>query len=147
LHIDGCRFLLPFALAVLQRLGDVRGVDEVGAFEVGDGAADLQHAVIAARREVELAHRRVEDLLAARCELAEGCHVAGGHVRITGGLASSEAPVLNRTRRHHAGAHISRAFPVACARQLVVVDARNVDEDVYAVQQRPADALAVARDV
>ena len=44
--------LVPFALAVLQGLGDVGGVDEVG-----DGAADLQHAVIAARREVELAHR------------------------------------------------------------------------------------------
>ena len=44
--------LVPFALAVLQGLGDLGGVDEVGAFEVGDGAADLQHAVIAAGREM-----------------------------------------------------------------------------------------------
>ena len=35
-------FLVPFALAVLQGFGDVGGVDEVGALQVGDGAADLR---------------------------------------------------------------------------------------------------------
>jgi hypothetical protein len=30
--------LVPFALAVLESFGDVGGVDEVGVFEVGDGA-------------------------------------------------------------------------------------------------------------
>lgn len=32
--------LVPFALAVLQRLGDVGRVDEVGPVEVGDSATD-----------------------------------------------------------------------------------------------------------
>jgi len=39
IHCDG--LLLPFALAVLQGLGDVGNVYEVRAFKVGDGAADL----------------------------------------------------------------------------------------------------------
>jgi len=44
--------LVPLTLPVLQRLGDVWRVDEVGAVEVGDGAADLEHSVIGAGGEV-----------------------------------------------------------------------------------------------
>jgi len=36
--------LVPFALAVLQRLGDVRSVDEVCAAQVGYGAAGIQRS-------------------------------------------------------------------------------------------------------
>ena len=58
-HWKGDCFLFPLALPVLQGLGDVGRVDEVGAFEVGDGVADLLHPVIARRRRVELAHGRM----------------------------------------------------------------------------------------
>jgi hypothetical protein len=44
--------LVPFAFAVLWGLGYVRSADELGALKVGDGETDLQHAVIAAGREM-----------------------------------------------------------------------------------------------
>ena len=58
LHIQCDGFLLPFAFAVLQGLGDVGGVDEVGAFEVGDGAGRAEasvrpHGVVVFEEELE----------------------------------------------------------------------------------------------
>ena len=44
--------------AVLQRLGQVGRVDALGRGQVGDGARQLEHAVVGPRRELEAARRR-----------------------------------------------------------------------------------------
>ena len=41
--------LVALPAAVLQRLGDVGSVDAVGIVQVGDGAGDLEDAVVGSR--------------------------------------------------------------------------------------------------
>lgn len=47
----------------MEGFGEVRGGDLLGVGEVGDGARELEHAMVAARRELQPRHRRLEEPL------------------------------------------------------------------------------------
>ena len=59
--------------AVLDRLGDVLGLEVGGVFQISDGSGDLQDAVVGAGAQPLLGHRALEQALAIRREFAEEC--------------------------------------------------------------------------
>src|SRR5271156_5027160 len=61
--------------AVLDRFGDVGNGQLCLAFEVGDGAGDLQDAIVGAGTEALLLHGAFEKLLGIGAEFAEGSNL------------------------------------------------------------------------
>src|ERR1041384_8884405 len=68
--------------SVLNRFGDVGGLDVFGAFEVGDGARDFQHAAVGARAQAQAVDRDFEELFGLRLDGAEFFNVARAHLRV-----------------------------------------------------------------
>jgi hypothetical protein len=52
----------------------MRRADILGAGQVGDRAGELEHAMVCARREVQLPYRRLHQPLARRIQLAVLAH-------------------------------------------------------------------------
>ena len=78
---------------VAQRLGDVAAQDAGSAFEIGEGARDPQHAVIAARRQPQPfggAHQQVAPAALGRRDLVEQRAV---------GLGVGPDPAVRQQRR------------------------------------------------
>src|ERR1700679_4176156 len=68
--------------AVLDGFREVRDGEISGAFKVGDGAGDLEDAVVSAGGKTLLLHGALEESLGVGRELAVGANLAGGHLRI-----------------------------------------------------------------
>ena len=104
--------------SVLNRLRDVRGLRRLAALEIGDGARDLEHAMIGPRRQRELRHRGRMITLRVGREPAEAPHIARAHVRVgTHALPALEPVALNRPRSLHPRARSRRSSPAAPARR------------------------------
>ena len=124
--------------AILQRLGDMRDLNVVGAVKVGDGAAQLEHAVIAARAQLQPAYGERQNLPRLVAQNAEIVDLADRHVAVgeeTGVLL--EALHLTVPRRLDAPADIQRAFRALIAQEFVEIHARDFDVNVDAVENRP----------
>lgn len=67
---------------VLQRLGQMMRADRLLPGQVGDCSRQLEDAVVRARRELELAHRRAHQRLTGVVEIAVNLHLFGAHVGV-----------------------------------------------------------------
>ena len=76
--------LLLSARPILDRLGDVRGLDPVRSCQVGDGTSQLQHAMIRPRAQVHLPHGCAEELAAGLVHRAVIAHLGRAHVGVGG---------------------------------------------------------------
>ena len=72
---------------VLQRLRQVLRGDALAARQVGDGARQLEHAVVGARGQLELAHGRLHQGAAGIVQGAELAHLGRAHVGVAGSCA------------------------------------------------------------
>jgi hypothetical protein len=63
--------------AVLDGLGDVRDGQVRLTFQIGDGAGDIEDAIVGAGGESLLLHRALEKLLGVGAKLAEGRESGG----------------------------------------------------------------------
>ena len=133
--------LLP--RTVLERLGEVRCSDYIGASEVSDGSRQLEDAVEGTGREVQLIHRRLEQALGGWLYLAELAHLQRGHIRVAHEPGTLETPLLYSPRFLNPLPHRLRALTQPVISELLVVDAGNLNEDIYTVEQWPADTLLV----
>src|SRR5205085_7273286 len=68
--------------AIADGLRDVRRADFVCAFEVCDGAAHLQNAVIGPRRQTQTCHRLLQQPLALRINPAVSANQSRRHLRV-----------------------------------------------------------------
>src|SRR5689334_14264515 len=68
--------------AVLDRLGEVHGVDALAAGEVGERTCDAQHAVVGTRREAEPLDRTIEQCVQVRIERAVALDFAVAEPRV-----------------------------------------------------------------
>lgn len=84
------RFSLCPTRSVLQRLGQMRQADVATFDEIGDRVDLLQYAVVAARRKLQLAHRRHHQALARYSKLAVDTNFDGGHVDVGGEASVTE---------------------------------------------------------
>jgi hypothetical protein len=147
-QISDCRVLLLPSWPVLDRLGQMRWGDFITVRQIGNRPRDLQDAMERPRRELQLLHRRPHERLTGRVEFAEDAHVGWRHVRVAyySAVVRGESRVLTLSRGLHSRAHHRRRLAHTLAGELFIRHARHLDVDINAIQQRPADALLVARD-
>ena len=117
-----------------------------GVFEVGDGAAHLQDAVVGARRQAQTAHRRFEHPLALGVHAAVLADEPRRHLRVREDAVARKPFALPLSRTQHPRANLGRPLGLGRrrARKLLELHGRHVDVDVDAVEERPRDAPDVA---
>src|SRR5712692_7825415 len=128
---------------VLDRLGHVGDAEGRFARKVGDGAGELQHAVVGARRKVKLGDRLLQQRARLVLDGAEPLDVAGAEPGVVLALAFE----LSTSRPFDALPDLRRAFASACLHELVFAQRGHFDLDIDPVQQRSREPAAVARDL
>jgi hypothetical protein len=144
--VDHCFCLLAAPRPVLQGLGKVGRLDAGSAGQVGDGAGELEHPVVGAGRELELAHGRFHQALAGVVQAAPAPDLGRAHLAVGAQPAAGEALRLELPGRDHALADALRRLAAALAGQLVILDLRHLDVDIDPIEQRPRQTLLVAAD-
>ena len=125
----------------------MRGLDFVGAGEVGDGAGDLEDAVVGARGKRKPFHRLLQQVAEGRIERAVFAEVGLRHAGIAGNLRAGKARVLAVAGGLDAGAQGGRGFTGFFRTQFGQREGGCLDMQVDAVEQRAADACAVTLDL
>jgi hypothetical protein len=133
--------------------------DGGGGFEVGDGAGDLEDAVVGAGAEALLLHGALEEALGVGGQLAEGADLLGGHLGVSkdgstwgagrafgadGGFEEA-ACWISRAARTRARISVEPS-ELAPPRSSLVLHGGDFDVDVDAVEQRAADLGDVTLD-
>ena len=131
---------------VLDGLGEMARPDVLHASQVGDGAGQLEQAVVGARRKLELAHGRFHQRARGIVQDAEFAHFRRAHICIAADISSLEAPPLALAGRFHPETNGFRRFPKSLVAQLLILYPGDFDVDVDAVQQRAGDTLLVLGD-
>ena len=97
--------------------------------------------------QVKLTHRRVEYVFAASGRMAEGSDVLRRHFCVACGWTGGKALLLDGGCPHDSFPDGCGPLTSAAAGQLVVVDPGHINEDVYPVEQWPAEPSTVAQYV
>lgn len=137
----------PIEAAVLDGLGDVVGLDSVGGFEVGDGAADFEQAVESTGGEAEALEGGIQETLGGAVEAAVVAELQGAHIGV-----DPRTMKLGKARflMFAGGEHPLRHRPARFARralELLQCHRRDLDMEVDPVQQGPRDPPPVAVDL
>ena len=112
----------------------------------GNRPRQLQHPMICPCRQMQLLHRRLEQLLTWRIRLAELAHLRRPHLGVAGQLRAFEAFQLAFTRSLHSCADRPGILDLSLVGQLFIIDSRHLHMNVDTVHQRTADLLLVAGD-
>ena len=122
------------------------GEDGFAPVQVGDGAADLQHTVVCARRQPQLLKSRLEQPMAFFFHGAELAQPVGRDAGVAGDSGSAEPLVLDRARRVDPRADGGGALRLFVRIQLLELDRRHFDVQVQPVEQRAGNAREVPGD-
>ena len=127
----------------MVRCGDVLGLLDVAtAAEVGDGAGDLENAVVGAGGEAHAAHGHLECALSGRIERAEFADAAGRDVCI-----DETAAVLHGARGEYALSQLRRRDAAVPGAQFLIGHSVHFDVEIDAIQQGTADLAEVLLDL
>lgn len=128
-------------MASFQNVG---GADVGGAFEVGEGAGDLEDAVVSAGGETHFLHGVFEIAGTFRIQLAILAGLAGRHGGVGGVFRLFEPLLLDLSGREHAFANDGRRLAGrGVGREFPEIHQRHLAVDVDPIQQRTADLLPV----
>ena len=130
---------------ILDRLSQVRRPNVISASKVGDRARQLEHAVVAARRELQLPHRRLHQALARAVERAEAPHRGRSPVGVGQQARAAKALALAHPRAAVTRSRTAREGSPCRSAASFSYGTRDLDVDVDPVEQRAGDALLVAR--
>lgn len=135
------------ARAVLNRLGDMGGFDGVGLGKVGDGPGKFENSMEGPCRKLEAFDCSCEERRGIGREplLNEGAYLGGIHfgVHAERDAGLHKALTLTMSGAGNASSHSGREFGPARSDELLVINPRDVDEHVDAVEQRSGDATLV----
>ena len=120
--------------------------DHVALGKIGNSAGKLQDAMVGTSREVQLLHGGFNELFSGRLNFAELAHFGWPHFGIAGHSGTFEPLQLAFASGLHTLANGLRGLHLPFIGQFLVVHTGNFDVDIYAVEQRAADALLVACD-
>lgn len=131
---------LAVEAAVLNGLGDVLRADAGLAVEVGDGAGELDDAVVGAGGEAEALHGHFEQFGAGVVEDAEFLEEGRGHlgVAVDAGVGG-EPLVLDGPGGDDAGLDGGAGLAVGGGGEFVELDGDDLGVDVYAVEEGTGD--------
>lgn len=122
-------------------------LDFFGGGEVGDGAGNLEDAVVGAGGEGEFFHGLLEKVAEGGIDRAVLADLGVGHAGVDGRLRAFEAGVLACVGCLDAGAHRGGGLAWNLGAQFLEGQRRRLDMQVDAVQERTADPRAVALDL
>ena len=133
---------------VLDRFRDVRRTDGLGTRQVRDGARNLQDTVEGPRRERQLRHGHLEQScgFVRKAGLAKFADVARRHGGIGARSVRAEASPLQASRLTDPIAHDAGCFGKRVIGELLVIDTRNLDEEINAIHEGTADPPLVVLD-
>ena len=146
---SGLRPQISVQRAILDRFANVVGGDVFGIGEVGDGAGDLEDAIVSAGAEVQLGHGHLHHAFGGFVEGAMALEELGGHAGVAADLGIlGEALALDVARFFHAladggGGLAGSSF----AGDVPIRHGGDFDVDVDAVEERAGDAVAVTLDI
>ena len=130
--------------AVLHSLKNMARPDDRALFQIGDGARNLEDAVVGARRHAELVKCVSQHLLCFFVNNAEPRQLGGVDGCVVQGIAALKAFALDLTCGVDAPFDVRRGFGGYFAAQLIKPDARHLHMDVEAIQQGARNALKIA---
>ena len=135
--------------AIVDGFGEVFGGDGRGGGKVGDGAGDLEDAVVAAGGEALAGHRPFEQGFAGGIERAELADLAGRHCGIGEDALAPKAFELSAAGFDNAFADVGGWLggAVRAAAELGEFYGRHVDVDIDAVHQRAGDLADITLDL
>src|SRR5829696_334641 len=128
---------------VVERLGDVLGCYLLVASEVGDGPCHPEYPVMPPPRKPHPVHSPREERLRIAPQSTHLAQPASGERGVGGALA----PLLDLTRPTNPLPYEPGLFGLSLFAQLLAREARHIDEEVHAIEQRPGDAALVAFDL
>jgi hypothetical protein len=141
-HAQQSSFLILFVHApVLHGFGDVRGLDVLIASQIGDGACDLEDAMVGARRQTEAGDGLTQQGFALCIGRAVAVDLGDGKLRV-GFVLSRE---LALPRGFHASLYGRAGFAVGLLEQVFLRHGGDFDLDVDAIQQWAGDLAAITR--
>jgi hypothetical protein len=132
--------------SILRRLGQVRRLDSFTSRQICDRACQFQDAVIGARREIQLAHRRADQVVTGFIEFAEFAHFSHTHIGVADYVCPREMLPLTLAGGLHPRADGYAGFSQSITAQFVIIDTRDFDMDVDPIQHRAGDAFLVFGD-
>ena len=119
--------IIPIQIPEIDGLAEVADLDVRAAVEVGDGAGNLQDAVVSAGGESETVHRLLQQHLPRRVNLAIFAHHPAAHLRIREQPRTSFEPLfLDFARRHHPFADVGTALRGLVGGQFLVTDRHDL---------------------
>lgn len=131
----------------MDGLEEVGRGDDFGPGEVGDGAGDLEDAIVGAGGKVELLHGLLQEVAERVVDGAVLARLPVTHAGVAGGGRTSEAGDLAVAGQAHAFADGGGGFALGGGAEFVDGEGGSLDVEVDAVEERTADAGAVALDL
>ena len=123
------------------------GGEGFAAIEVGQGAGDLEDAVMGAGGEIQGDHGLFEIGFAFGVELAVAADLPRGHGGVGARLGPAEAAFLTFPRLDDAFADAGGGFAGGAVGKFAVFDQRDFHMEVDAVQQGSGDSLEIVFDL
>ena len=120
------------------------GADLLRAVEVGDGAGHAQDAVVAAGGEAHAVEGAAHQRLSFPAQAAEAAQLLAVHAGVGHGAVVPEALSLDGAGGVDALFDLRRALGRGLAAQLVILQRRDLHNQVDPVQQRAGDTAVVA---
>jgi hypothetical protein len=129
----------PVQTSILNRLGDVGGLDFFSAGEVGDGATDLQDSAVGAGAQAQFVDRGFKQSLGVIIHRTVALDVPCAHLGVGVDVSFLKPLQLNRACIIDPLADKLRGFAGVAAGEVLIADRRHFDLDVDAVEKRAGD--------
>jgi hypothetical protein len=137
----------PVQTAILNRLGDMSGLDFFGAGEVGDGAADFEDAAVGAGAQAQFVDRGFQQSLRVVIHGTIALNVSRAHLGVGVNVSFLKALQLNHPRIIDPLANDLRRLTSVAAGEILIADGRHFHLDVDAVEEWAGDTGAIALDL
>ena len=123
--------------SVLQRFGEMLESDGIRLVHIRNGAGKLEYAMKTAGSQMHPVHCRAHQVLRLGMERAKLADVSGPNLGIGRERQVGEALLLHLPRTDDTLAHLCRRFAAAVIGQLLVLNTRNFNVYIDAVEQGP----------
>ena len=139
---------LSIQTSVADGFGDVVALDILLTGEVGDGAGDLDDALVGSGGEVEVGHGTLQHLIAWSVELGVLMKQGGIHLGVAMDALDALVPLLlNLPRFDDTLTDGGRRLTLRCTRKLFKGHTRDFHMQVDSIQQRTTYLVEVSLDL
>src|SRR5262249_31329528 len=132
---------------LLDRFGDMGGLDFFGAGEIGDGAADFEDPAVGAGAQAQFVDRGFEQSLGIVIHGTIALDISGAHLGVGMDVSFLKTLELDVTSLIDTLANHLRGFPSIATGEILIAYRRHFDLNIDSVEERAGDARAIALDL